>query len=74
MAPARYFLIQQGDDWVIRFGDETFGPYRTLDEAKLFAVDAARHLGEHGEAAEVCLMGEGGSFRAEWSSGEAVSP
>jgi hypothetical protein len=34
----------------------------------LFAVDAARKLGERGNATEVCLMGENGFFHAEWSN------
>jgi hypothetical protein len=37
----------------------------------LFAVDAARKLGERGNATEVCLMGENGFFHAEWSNQSA---
>ncbi|MCZ7657334.1 MAG: DUF2188 domain-containing protein [Xanthobacteraceae bacterium] len=67
MSLARYFIVQQGDEWLIRFEDEEFGPYRSQSEAMLFAVDAARKLVERGEDAEVCLMGENGCFRAEWT-------
>jgi hypothetical protein len=67
MSLARYFIVQQGEDWLIRFEDEEFGPYRSQSEAMLFAVDAARKLAERGEDAEVCLMGENGCFRAEWA-------
>ena len=46
----------------IKFGDDEYGPYKTQDEAMLFAIDAAQKLGEYGESAEVCLMGENGHF------------
>ena len=72
MALARYFLVQHDDDWMIKFDDEEFGPYRSQSEAMLFAVDAARKLVQRGETtAEVCLMGENGHFSAEWSSDAA---
>ncbi len=67
MTLARYFIVQHDDEWMIKFDDEEFGPYRSQSEAMLFAVDAARKLAERGEPAEVCLMGENGFFRAEWS-------
>src|SRR3954470_5062639 len=68
MSPTRYFLVQHDDDWMIKFADEDFGPYKSKSEAMLFAVDAARKLGERGNATEVCLMGENGFFHAEWSN------
>ena len=67
MTLARYFIVQHDDEWMIKFDDEEFGPYRSQSEAMLFAVDAARKLAERGEPTEVCLMGENGFFRAEWS-------
>jgi hypothetical protein len=45
-----------------------------LDEAMMFAIDAARKLGERGETTQVCLMGENGHFHPEWSSGGAAHP
>ena len=68
MSPTRYFLIQRDDDWMIKFADEEFGPYKSKAEALLFAVEAARKLGQRGTEAEVCLMGENGFFTAEWTS------
>lgn len=65
MSPTRYFLIQRDDDWMIKFADEEFGPYKSKAEAMLFAVEAARKLGSE---AEVCLMGDNGFFTAEWTS------
>jgi hypothetical protein len=69
MPTARYFIVQDGNDWLIRYADEEFGPYHSQDEAMMFAIDAARKLGNRGESAQVCLMGENGHFRPEWSSG-----
>jgi hypothetical protein len=66
MPTARYFIVQDQDDWVIRYGEDEFGPYKTKDEALLFAIDAAKNLGSYGENAEVCLMGENGHFHTEW--------
>jgi hypothetical protein len=70
MSPTRYFLVQHNDAWIIKFADEEFGPYKSKSEAMLFAVDAARKLGDRGTATEVCLMGENGFFHAEWSNAE----
>lgn len=74
MPHARYFIVQHDDKWLIKFDDEEFGPYRTQKEAMLFAVDAAQKLGEHGENAEVCVMGENGYFRPEWTYGRDHYP
>ena len=71
MAQARYFILKNDDAWLIRFGDEEFGPYHSQAEAMLFAVDAARKLGQKGEDAEVCVMGENGHFRPEWVYGQS---
>jgi hypothetical protein len=70
MSTKRYFIVQHEADWMIKFANEEFGPYRSQSEAMLFAVDAARKLTERGAEAEVCLMGENGHFRAEWSGGQ----
>ena len=74
MPNSRYFIVQQDEEWLIKFQDEQFGPYHTQKEAMLFAVDAAQTLGEHGENAEVCVMGENGHFRPEWSYGRDTYP
>ena len=66
----RYLVVRQGDVWFIKFEGEEFGPYQSEREAMLFAVDAARKLGDRGTAAEVCLMGENGFFHAEWSNAQ----
>ena len=60
MPDARYFIVQHDDRWTIKFNDEEYGPYKSKDEAMLFAIDAAQKLGEHGGNPEVVLMGEDG--------------
>ena len=75
MPTARYFIVRHRDEWLIRYGDEEYGPYRSQNEAMVFAIDAAKKLSSYGESAEVCLMGDNGHFRPEWISGrEAQRP
>jgi Uncharacterized protein conserved in bacteria (DUF2188) len=74
MPDARYFIVQHDDRWAIKFNEEEYGPYRSKDEAMLFAIDAAQKLGEHGGNPEVVLMGEGGHFHTEWSYGRDAAP
>jgi hypothetical protein len=74
MPTARYFIVRNRDQWSIRYGDQEFGPYKSQDEATLFAIDAARKLGKYGGSAEVCLMGENGHFRSEWTLGRDHHP
>ena len=74
MPDARYFIVQHDDRWTIKFNDEEYGPYKSKDEAMLFAIDAAQKLGEHGGNPEVVLMGEGGHFHTEWSYGRDAAP
>ena len=68
MPTARYFIVrnENQDGWHIKYGDDEFGPYKTQNEAMVFAIDAAKQLGKYGENAEVCLMGENGHFHTEW--------
>jgi hypothetical protein len=74
MTHARYFVVQQDDVWMIKFDDEEYGPYKSKNEAMLFAIDAAQKLGEHGEEAEVLLMGENNHVRPEWIYGRDPYP
>jgi hypothetical protein len=74
MPQARYFIVRNDDNWMIRYAEEEFGPYRTQAEALLFAIDAAQKLGEHGANSQVCLMGENGYFRPEWTYGHDAYP
>jgi hypothetical protein len=73
MPETRYFVVRDHDQWLIKYHDESYGPYKSQSEAIMFAVDAARKLGRRGDSAEVCLMGENGRFRTEWSSGHNLT-
>ena len=60
MAVAQYFverLTAHSDVWMIKFDDEEYGPYKSQSEAVLFAIDAAEKLNEHGEKAQVVIIG-----------------
>ena len=74
MPHTRYIVVQHKDEWLIKFGDEEYGPYHSRAEAMLFAIDAAQKLGAQGENTQVGLMGERGRFRAEWSYGKDPYP
>jgi hypothetical protein len=69
MPTARYLIVCNRDQWSIRYGAQEFGPYKSQDEATLFAIDAARKLGKYGTRAEVCVMGENGHLRSKWTLG-----
>jgi len=70
MQQARYFIVQDRNQWLIKYNDEEYGPYKTQAEATLFAVEAARKLTDRGEDAAVYLMGANGRMRREWAPGQ----
>ena len=70
MTPATYFVVQSGGEWKIRFRDEMFGPYRSREEALLFAIDAAREIGERESAAQVLVEEAQDRFLTKWTYGE----
>jgi hypothetical protein len=70
----RYFVSHREDGWFIAFDGEEFGPYKTEREAKLFAIDAAHKLGEHGEGTQVLLVDEDGDAQPAWTSGQDPYP
>jgi hypothetical protein len=67
MRNARYYIVNDRDQWLIRFNDEEFGPYLTQAEATLFAVEAAQKLSNRGANAAVYLRGENGRLHREWT-------
>jgi hypothetical protein len=67
MADIRYYVVRDHDGWIIKFEDEHYGPYLSREDALGFALDAARKLGDQGEAVQVCMMGEDGRFEPKWS-------
>lgn len=74
MPRKRYLVARQQDAWCIMFNGEEFGPYRSEREARLFAVDAAHELGEHGEATEVMLADAAGGIVPVWIHGQDPYP
>jgi len=72
MRNARYYILNDRDQWLIKFNDEEFGPYLTQAEATLFAVDAAQKLSDRGAKAVVYLRGENGRLRREWVCEQAA--
>jgi hypothetical protein len=70
----RYLVVRQEDLWFIKFDGEEYGPYKSEREALLFAIDAAHHLGEQGEEAQVLLIDEAGEAHAAWTYGQDSYP
>ena len=71
----RYIVVRREDVWFIIFGGEEFGPYKTEREAKLFAIEAAHKLGEHGEETEVMVSSdEAGAVLPVWVYGQHAYP
>lgn len=72
MAVAQYFverLTAHKDGWMIKFGDEEYGPYKSQSEAVLFAIDAAEKINEHGEKAQVVIIGPTSTYNQDISRG-----
>jgi hypothetical protein len=70
MNPAQYFVVQSGNEWKIRFRNELFGPYRSRDEALLFAIDAAKEIGRRESGAKVLVEDVKDGFLTRWTYGE----
>jgi hypothetical protein len=69
---ARYFverLKARNDAWMIKFDDEEYGPYKSQSEAVLFAIEAAEKLNEHGEKAQVVIIGPTSTYDQDISRG-----
>jgi hypothetical protein len=67
---AQYFIVQSGGEWRIKFRNQLFGPYRSREEALLFAIDAARDIGERESAAQVLVEEVKDRFLTKWTYGE----
>ena len=72
MTPAKYFVLQSGGEWKIKFRNQMFGPYRSRDEALLFAIDAARGIGERESAVQVLVEEVKDRFLTRWTYGEST--
>ena len=69
-----YTIEPQNDVWFIRFDGDDYGPYKSQREALLFAVDAAKTLGEQGEDTQVLLIDENGDEKPAWTFGQDSYP
>ena len=69
-----YWIERQQDVWFIRFDGSDYGPYKSEREALLFAIDAAKALGEQGDATQVLLVYEAGEVKPAWASGQDTNP
>jgi Arc/MetJ-type ribon-helix-helix transcriptional regulator len=54
---------------MIRFDDEEYGPFRNQSEAVRFAIDAAEKLNEHGEKAQIVIIGPTWTYDQDISRG-----
>ena len=54
---------------MIKFDDEEYGPYKSQSEAVRFAIDAAEKLNEHGEKAQVVIIGPTSTYDQDISRG-----
>ena len=70
MTPAQYFIVQSGGEWKIKFRNQLFGPYRSREEALLFAIEAAREIGERESGAQVLVEEAEDRFLTRWTYGE----
>jgi hypothetical protein len=70
VTPAKYFIVQSGGEWKIKFRNQMFGPYRSRNEALLFAIDAAREIGERESSAQVLVEEAQDRFLTKWTYGE----
>jgi hypothetical protein len=70
MPIARYFVERlTAHSWMVKFDDEQHGPYQSQSEAVLVAIDAAEKLNEHGEKAQVVVIGPTWTYDQDISRG-----
>jgi hypothetical protein len=70
MTSTQYFVVQSGDEWKIKFRNQLFGPYRSRDEALLFAIAAAKKIGRRESGAKVLVEDVKDGFLTRWTYGE----
>ncbi len=72
MPVTRYFVERptiHSDVWMVRCDDEEHGPYKSQSEAVRFAINAAEKLNEHGEKAQIVIIGPTWNFDQDISRG-----
>lgn len=74
MTQARYFVVNRGGEWKIKYRQELFGPYRSESEALLFAIDAAHGVGSRSGGSQVLVEGRKYRFQPKWIYGQSPFP
>ncbi len=72
MPVTRYFverLTIHSDAWMVKSDDEEHGPYKSQAEAVLFAINAAEKLNQHGEKAQIVIIGPTWTYDQDISRG-----
>ncbi|HUQ35594.1 MAG TPA: DUF2188 domain-containing protein [Aestuariivirga sp.] len=67
MAAEQYFILQDNNEWKIRFNDMKYGPYDTQQDAIEAAIDAAYAMGEIGIDVAVMVEDTDKKLRTRWS-------
>ncbi len=74
MHETEYFVVRSDDAWKIKFREQFFGPYKSRNEALLFAIDAAQATGRREHSAEVLVEDIPDHFVTTWRYGDPVHP
>jgi hypothetical protein len=72
--PVEYIVRPSDDIWLIEHAGGRYGPYKNSREAMLFAIDAARKLGELGRNTRVRMTDEAGHALTTWNYGVDPNP
>jgi hypothetical protein len=65
---ARYIVLLEEDQWMIRYKDRHYGPYPGRHTAFRLAVDMAHIVSLSGGDSEVLVQWDEDSFDIEWKS------
>ena len=70
MQEAHYFIVRRNDAWMVESDDDDQqGPYPSQSEAVQFAINAAEKLKQHGERAQIVLIGPTWTYEHDISRG-----
>ena len=72
MPHVQYFIERlkaHNDAWMVNFDNEEYGPYKSQSEAVRFAIEAVEKLNEHGEKAQVVIIGPTWTYDQDISRG-----
>ena len=72
MPHVQYFIERlkaHNDAWMVNFDNEEYGPYKSQSEAVRFAIEAGEKRNEHGEKAQVVIIGPTWTYDQDISRG-----